>query len=66
MNTYEKIIAISVRVLKMKTDNVIFVSMAARFVTSVTPIATIASMKRNILVLANNTAITVNGVMMQP
>ena len=66
MNTHEKIIAISIRVLKIKTGIVILVGNAARFVTSEAPIATIARTNKNMFVPAKRTAITVNGVMMQP
>ena len=65
-NTHEKIIAISIRVLRIKTGMVIFVGIAARLVTKLAPIAVKAAIKRNMLLPAKRTAMIVIGVMMQP
>ena len=66
INTHEKIIAISTRVLSIKTGIVIFVGNAARFVTNDAPIDTIAIINKYIFVPARRTAITVKGVIIQP
>jgi len=63
---HEITMARSIRILNTKTGMVIFVGRAARFVTSVIPIAAIASTNKYKLFPVNITAITVSGVRIQP
>ena len=56
----------SIRILSAKTGMVIFVGRAARLVTSVIPIAAIASTNKYRLFPVNITTMTVMGVRIQP
>ena len=56
----------SINMLNAKTGRVIFVGMAARLVTRLIPIATMATTNKVRLVPASKTAITVNGVKIHP
>jgi hypothetical protein len=59
-------IKISIAIPRKKTGIIIFIGMAARFVTNVISIATIAGIIRSVFVPDKVTAITVRGVKKHP